>query len=292
LDPEKLGVFIFLDSLPADDTAQFAQRVESWGYTTLWIPEVFGRDPFASASFLLSQTRTLRVATGIANIYARDAMTTRAAQLTLAEQSGGRFILGLGVSHQPVVEGMRGHAYGKPIETMRSYLDAMERAPYAAPQPTEPPPTLLAALGPRMLALARDRARGAHPYMVPPEHTAQAREILGEGPWLCTEQKVLRVTEPSRARELARKTLAMYLTLPNYRRNLQSLGFAETELDGGGSDRLIDALVVWGDEKTIRERIQAHRDAGADHVCVQTIHPEGKPIPDLELLEALAPGRG
>jgi probable F420-dependent oxidoreductase len=292
LDPGKLGVFIFLDSLPAEDAAQFAQRVESWGYTVLWIPEVFGREPFASASFLLSQTRTLRVATGIANIYARDAMTTRAAQMTLAEQSRGRFILGLGVSHKPVVEGMRGHAYGKPIETMRSYLDAMERAPYAAPQPIEPPPTVLAALGPRMLALARDRARGAHPYMVPPEHTAQAREILGEGPWLCTEQKVLRAAEPSRARELARKTLAMYLTLPNYRRNLQSLGFEETELDGGGSDRLIDALVVWGDDKTIRERIQAHRDAGADHVCVQTIHPEGKPIPDLELLEALAPGRG
>jgi probable F420-dependent oxidoreductase len=292
LDPGKLGVFIFLDSLSAEDAAQFAQRVESWGYTVLWIPEVFGREPFASASFLLSQTRTLRVATGIANIYARDAMTTRAAQMTLAEQSRGRFILGLGVSHQPVVEGMRGHAYGKPIETMRSYLDAMERAPYAAPQPIEPPPTVLAALGPRMLALARDRARGAHPYMVPPEHTAQAREILGEGPWLCTEQKVLQVAEPSRARELARKTLAMYLTLPNYRRNLQSLGFEETELDGGGSDRLIDALVVWGDDKTIRERIQAHRDAGADHVCVQTIHPEGKPIPDLELLEALAPGRG
>jgi probable F420-dependent oxidoreductase len=286
-----LGIFAFTEGLPAEEVADLAQRAESWGYTVLWMPEAMGREPFAHAGFLLARTAKLVVATGIANIYARDPMTMRSGQLTLAEESGGRFILGLGVSHQPMVEGLRGHDYGKPVATMRSYLDRMEQAPYIGPQPVESPPTVLAALGPRMLELARDRARGAHPYLVPPEHTARAREILGEGPWLCTEQKVLRVTDASKARELSRKALAMYLALPNYRRNLMRLGFAEADVDGGGSDRLIDALVAWGNEKTIGERIQAHRDAGADHVCIQALHRDGKPVPDLELLEALAPGR-
>jgi probable F420-dependent oxidoreductase len=255
------------------------------------MPEAFGRHPFAHAGFLLARTRTLVVATGIANIYARDPMATRSAQLTLAEQSGGRFLLGLGVSHQPMVEGIRRHSYGKPVATMRAYLDAMEQATYLGPQPAEAPPTVLAALGPKMLELARDRAKGAHPYLVPPEHTARAREILGKGPWLCTEQKVLRSTDATRAREVARKALAMYLTLPNYRRNLNRFGFPDADLDGGGSDRVVDALVAWGSEKAIAERIQAHRDAGADHVCIQAIDPDGKPTPDLELLEALSPGR-
>jgi probable F420-dependent oxidoreductase len=286
----RLGIWFFTDKLPAPAAADFARRVEAAGYSALWIPEAVGREPFAHCSYLLSATRRLVVATGIASIYARDAVAAAQGSKTLAEQSGGRFLLGLGVSHAPMVEAVRGHAYASPVSTMRAYLDRMQRAPYAAVPPAEEPPVVLAALGPKMLGLARERARGAHPYLVPPEHTARAREILGRGPWLCTEQKVLLERNPSRARELARGTLRIYLGLPNYRRNLLSLGFAEADLDGGGSDRLVDALVAWGDEKAISARIQAHHDAGADHVCIQPIHPEGQPIPDERVIQAFAPG--
>jgi probable F420-dependent oxidoreductase len=139
-----------------------------------------------------------------------------------------------------------------------------------------------------MLELARKGAQGAHPYLVPPEHTARAREILGKGPLLCTEQKALLIGDASRARDVARAALGMYLSLPNYRANLVRLGFPESEIDGGGSDRLVDALVVWGDEKAIQKRVQEHLDAGADHVCVQPLHPEGERRPDTRLLEALS----
>jgi probable F420-dependent oxidoreductase len=175
-----------------------------------------------------------------------------------------------------------------PVATMRSYLEKLRAAPYVGPRPPEEPPTLIAALGPKMLALARELAQGAHPYLVPPEHTARAREILGKGPWLCTEQKVLRVRDASKARDLARKAVAIYLGLPNYRNNLLRLGYRETDFDAGGSDRLIDALVAWGDEQALRKRVQAHLDAGADHVCIQPVHPEGLPRPDERVLEALA----
>jgi probable F420-dependent oxidoreductase len=285
----KLGVFLFTDRLTATEVAEFAQRLESLGYAALWIPEALGRESFSHASFLLSRTERLVVATGIANIYARDAVAAAQGQRTLAEQSGGRFLLGLGVSHSPMVEGLRGHAYGKPVATMRAYLERMAQAPYIGIAPAEAPPTVLAALGPRMLKLAGEKANGAHPYLVPPEHTAQAREILGKGPWLCTEQKVLLETTPSRARELAKAAVAMYLGLPNYRNNLIRLGYSEAEVDEP-ADRLIDAIVAWGDEKAIAERIQAHRDAGADHVCIQPLNPSGEPKPDLRILEALAPG--
>jgi probable F420-dependent oxidoreductase len=283
------GVWCFMDGLPAGPAADLARRVESLGYDALWIPEAVGRHPFAHAAWLLANTQRLIVATGIANLYARDAHASAAARNTLAEQSSGRFLLGLGVSHAPFVEGVRGHRYEKPVATMRTYLEAMDKAPYAAVPPAETPPTVIAALGPRMLKLAAERTRGAHPYLVPPEHTAQAREILGPGPWLCTEQKVLLETNASRAREVARKAAAIYLNLPSYRNNLKRLGYTDADLDGGGSDRLIDAVVAWGDEKTIADRIQAHRDAGASHVCIQPLHPEGKPLPDERILEVLAP---
>jgi probable F420-dependent oxidoreductase len=284
----RTGVWFFTDALAAREAATFAQRVEALGYSALWIPEAVGREPFAHASWLLANTQRLVLATGIANIYARDAVTSRQGQLTLAEQSGGRFLLGLGVSHAPMVERVRGHKYATPLATMRSYLEKLRAAPYVGPRPPEEPPTLIAALGPRMLALARELAQGAHPYLVPPEHTARAREILGKGPWLCTEQKVLLVRDASKARDLARKAVAIYLGLPNYRNNLLRLGYRETDFDAGGSDRLIDALVAWGDEQALRKRVQAHLDAGADHVCIQPVHPEGLPRPDERVLEALA----
>ncbi len=285
-----LGVWFFTEGLPAPDAARFAERVEELGYRALWIPEAVGREPFAHAGFLLARTSRLVIATGIASIYARDANTSAQGQRTLAEQSEGRFLLGLGVSHVPLVTGVRGHSYGKPVATMRAYLERMASAPYVGPQPAEDPPTVIAALGPKMLELARERTQGAHPYLVPPEHTRRAREILGPGVWLCTEQKVLLEREASKARELSRNALRPYLGLANYRNNLLRLGFAEADLDDGGSDRLVDALVAWGDEKQIEARIREHLDAGADHVCIQPIHPGGLRLPDERILEALAPG--
>lgn len=287
----RLGVWTWLDALPAREAAELAGRVERWGYSALWVPEAVGRDPFGLLAYLAARTERLVFATGIANIYARDAVTMRAGRDTLAELSGGRFVLGLGVSHAPMVEGVRGHGYGRPVATMRSYLDAIEKAPYVGPAPPQPAPMVLAALRPNMLRLSGERTRGAHPYFVTPEHTRRAREILGRGPWLCPEQKVLLERDAAKARAVARQAMGMYLALPNYRASLRWLGFEEAELDGGGSDRLVDAIVAWGDEAAIAERIAAHRDAGADHVCIQPLRPDGGPGPDLRALEALAPGR-
>jgi probable F420-dependent oxidoreductase len=289
MDIGKLGVWYFTDALPAADAATLARRIERWGYSALWIPEAVGRDPFAHAAYLLARTDRLVLATGIANLYARDANAMLAASRTLAEQSGGRFVLGLGVSHAPFVEGVRGHRYDKPIPTMRAYLERMRKAPYAAVAPAEEPPIVLAALGPKMLALSAQLARGAHPYNVTPEHTARARAILGPDRWLCVEQKLLLETQPSKAREIARNTLKLYMQLPNYRNNWKWLGFGDADLDGGGSDRFIDALVAWGDEKALARRVQEHLDAGATHVCIQPINPSGGPGPDERVLRALAP---
>ena len=287
----RLGVWTWLDALPAAEAAAFAKQVEAWGYSALWVPEAIGRDPFALLGFLAASTSRLVLATGIANLYARDAIAMRAAQLTLAELSGGRFLLGLGVSHAPMVQGLRGHTYGKPVATMRAYLEAMEKAPFAGPKPPEAPPIVLAALRPRMLALAAERTQGAHPYNVTPEHTARAREILGKRAWLCPEQMVLLERNASDARRIARQNLAIYLGLPNYQENLRWLGFGDADFANGGSDRIVDAIVAWGDEKAIAERIRAHHDAGADHVCIQALRPDGSPGPDRRILEALAPGR-
>lgn len=286
----RLGVWTFLDLMPAAEAAGFAQRIEALGYSALWHPEAVGRDPFALLGYLAARTERLILATGIANIYARDAMTMRAIQQTVGELSNGRFILGLGVSHQHLVSKLRGHEYQKPVPTMSAYLDAMQAALYVGLQPAEPTPIVLAALRPAMLRLARDKARGAHPYFTSPEHTAKARQILGPDAWLAPEQKVLLETDPAKARALARSAMQIYLGLPNYQNNLRWIGFSEADWADGGSDRLVDAIVAWGDEAAVRQRIQAHLDAGADHVCIQPLRPDGVPGPDLHTLEVLAPG--
>src|SRR5436190_390334 len=221
----KLGVWAPMDVLTAAEGAEFARRVEAWGYAALWLPESRGRDVLVHSSWLLANTKTLIVAPGIANIYARDPMAMANGQRALAEQSGGRFLLGVGVSHVPSVEGVRGHTYGKPMATMRAYLEAMRAAPYGAPEPPERPLTILAALGPRMLALSASHADGAHPYNVTPEHTAEARRILGPGKLLCPEQMVLLETDASSARRAARLALAPYLKLENYVNNWRRCGF-------------------------------------------------------------------
>ena len=287
----RLGVWTFLDLMSAEEAAGFVRQVEALGYSTLWLPEAIGRDPFTFLGYLAARTERLQFATGIANIYARDPMTMRAIQQTMAELSGGRFVLGLGVSHSHLVTGVRGHEYKKPIPAMREYLTAMQGALYRAVEPASEAPIVLAALRPAMLRLAREQARGAHPYFVTPEHTKRAREILGPGAWLAPEQKVLLDTDPARARATARATMQIYLGLPNYQNNLKWLGFEDADLADGGSDRLVDAIVAWGDEAAIAARIKAHHDAGADHVCIQPLRADGIPGPDLRVLEALAPSR-
>ncbi len=286
-----IGVWYFTEMLSAAQAAEAAQRIESLGYGAFWLPEAIGRHPFAHAAWLLAKTERLIIATGIANIYARDAAATAAAQKTLAEQSGGRFLLGIGVSHRPMVEAVRGHVYTSPVATMRAYLDRMEKAPYAAVRPAETPPTVLAALGPQMLKLAATRTQGAHPYFTTPEHTAMARQVMGPDAWLCVEQKVLLETDAAKARQLARLSAGIYLGLENYRNNWKRLGFTDDDFANGGSDRFIDATVAWGDVPALQKRVRAHLDAGASHVCIQPINPSGQPVPDWRVLEALAPGR-
>jgi probable F420-dependent oxidoreductase len=285
----KLGVWAFLDELSGQEAAALARRVEDWGYGALWLPEAVGRDPFSIVCFLATQTQKLVLATGIANIYARDPMSMNAIRNTLSEFFPGRFVLGMGVSHAPLVSDIRGHDYGKPVSTMRSYLESMEKAPFLSVPANEPAPIVLAALRRNMLKLSAEKTHGAHPYFVTPEHTAHARELLGPKAWLCPEQMVLLETDARKARDIARKHMEMYLSLPNYRNNLTEIGFLDSDFEGGGSDQLVDAIVAWGDEKAIRSRIQAHWDAGADHVCIQPFTNDGGRRPDERLLELLAP---
>jgi probable F420-dependent oxidoreductase len=285
----KLGAWFFLDSMGAEETAEFARTVERLGYRALWIPEAVGREPFAHAGYLLSKTERLVIATGIANIWARDAMTMAAGAKTLAELSGGRFALGIGVSHEPLVARLRGHDYKKPYSYMREYVTKMKSALYKAVPPKEDPPVLLAALHPKMLQLAATEATGTHTYFVPPEHTAKARAILGPKPWICAEQAVILETDAQTARRVAREYMKTYVPrLPNYTRNLQNLGYADHDFADGCSDRLVDAIVAWGTADKIRGRIEAHYKAGATHVCLLPLRSDGKPLPDLRALEALA----
>ena len=288
----RLGVWAGLDGLSAQQAAEFAGAIEAQGYGTLWTPEAIGRDPFALVAYLGARTERLTLATGIANIYARDAMTTKAVHKTLSEMLPGRFVLGLGVSHPHLVTHLRGHEYKPPVPKMREYLEAVGKAFYRGPEPEQEAPIVIAALRPLMLKLAATGADGAHPYLVTPEHTRRAREIMGAGPLLCPEQKVILTTDATAARKIGRTNLHVYLRAPNYRNSLLELGFQKDDWkDFQASDRLVDALVAWGTEDAIHDRIQAHRDAGADHVCIQAFPADGKPGPDLAALAALAPGR-
>lgn len=286
----RLGVWTWLDGLSADQAVAFAQRVEALGYASLWLPEAIGRDPFAQIAFLAPQTQRLRFATGIANLYARDPMSMNTLRQTVGDLTGGRFVLGIGVSHAHLVTGVRGHEYQKPLSTMRNYLDAMEKGMYRAQEPPQEVPIVLAALRPKMLALSAERCAGAHPYFTNPEHTARAREILGPDACLAPEQMILLETDASKARTVARANMKIYLGLPNYQNNLKWLGFDDKDLADGGSDRLVDAIVAWGDADAIRRRVDEHFAAGADHVCIQPLNPSGEAVPHLEALEQLAPG--
>ena len=281
------GVWFFTDGMSAAEAAEAAARIEQLGFSALWLPETVGRDPFAHIAFLAEHTDSLILATGIANIFHRHPGPMKQAANALAEQTGQRFVLGLGVSHAPLVEGLRKLDYRKPLSQMRTYLEAMDASPYGAVE-VEAPPRLLGALGPRMLELARDQADGAHPYFTTPEHTRQAREILGEDKLLCVEQKVVLSTDADQAREIANKAIEMYAGLPNYRNNWLRLGFTEDEIEHR-DPRFVDAVVAWGDEEALQERVRAHYDAGATHVCVQPLSSGRRGSLDWATLEALAP---
>jgi len=258
--------------LPTPDLRRAAAAIEEMGFGTIWIGESIGREPFAACAIILEATSHITVATGIANIWVRDATAMMNGSRTLAEAWPGRFVLGIGVSHAPLLQA-RGHQYEHPLAAMRAYLDAMDTAPYRAAAPNPPAPTVLAALGVKMLELARERTAGAHPYCVPVEHTREARRILGKDPLLAPEQAVVFAKNREAARVPGDIYMRTYLSLQNYRQNLVRLGWPEDELAPPGSDRAFDALVAWGDEQEIARKVKRHYDAGADHVALNVLTP-------------------
>ena len=276
-----MGLWTFqLDLQPAREARRVAAEVEAQGWGALWVPEAVGREAMSHAGLLLDATDRLVVGTGVANVWSRSATVTAGAQRLLADDSGGRFLLGLGVSHQPMVEGLLGVAYEKPLAKMRAYLDQVDDAFTTSPAPAAEPPRVLAALGPRMLRLAAERAWGALTYFVPVEHTAVAREALGEGPMLMVEMAAVLTDDPAEARDVARRRYTQtYLNLPNYVENLRRLGWGDDDLAVPGSDRLVDALVAWGDAEAIAARVAEHHGVGADHVCLQVLDADAVAVP-------------
>ncbi len=264
-----LALFLYSDALRGAELRDAAQRAEALGYEALWYVEALHYESFACGAHLLDATERIQVGAGIANIYARDAMAMVQGARSLHEFSGGRFILGLGVSHDALVREARGHAYARPLTAMREYLDRMDQA--RGLLPGEDPPTVLAALGPRMVELAGERARGILPANCPPEHTERARKALGPDAWISTMQHCVLCEDPERARAIARTAIAFYVAAPNYYKNWFRYGFDESDLEGGGSERLVDALVAWGSLEQIRARIDQHFAAGATQVAVNSI---------------------
>ena len=265
-----IGIWSFaLQRLAAKDEIEAAQQFENLDFAATWIPESLGsKDVLVHSGLLLANTTKSVIATGIANIHARDPMAMANGAKALGEAYPNRFVLGIGVSHAPSVQ-MRGGDYANPLAQMTAYLDAMDAAQYAAPSAPEPVPLLLAALGPKMLELAASRADGAHPYFVPVEHTPFARKHLGPDPCLATEVTAVLTTDRSAGLEIGRAFAKHYLVLPNYANNLKRLGWTDEDIANDGSDRLIDAVVAIGDVDAIVKRARGHLDAGADHVCIQ-----------------------
>jgi len=278
-DLGRVGLWtFFLDLQPADRVRDLVPEIEAMGWGCVWVPEAVNRDAMVNSALLLSASTTLNIGTGIASIWGRDPMTTAASLKSLSEAWPGRFVLGLGVSHQPMVDHIRGQDYTKPFTKMRDYLAAMDAALYMSPAP-ETTHVVLAALGPKMLALSATAADGAHPYFVPVEHTVVAREHLGPDALLAPEQAVVLSTDADEARRVARGHMATYLNLPNYTNNLRRFGWGDEDLADGGSDRLVDAIVAWGDEQAVLDRVAAHHERGADHVALQVLPLDGASLP-------------
>jgi probable F420-dependent oxidoreductase len=285
---EKIGVFAFLDGMTAVQTLELARNVEELGYSALWIVESgVGRDAIAHASYLLGGTTRLIVGSGVASVWARQPSTMACGARGAAELSGGRFILGMGINNKNSAA-MRGRTYEKPVEYMREYISGVESAMYSAPAPQRDPPMVLGANNRKMVELARG-VDGVITYFATPDHTGWARATLGPDKWVCAEQAVMLESDAAEARATARAYMSFYLSMPAYTKNLSRLGFGDNDFKSGGSDRLVDAIVAWGNEGKLRERIAAHYRAGATHVCVLPLSSAGGLVPASRALEALAP---
>jgi probable F420-dependent oxidoreductase len=300
-DLGRLGAWGHLDSLPIGEARAFARRVEELGYGTLWVPETVGREPFTLLGLLAGETHRMRLGTSIVSIWGHDAQTTRMAAQTLWEATAGRFVLGLGVSHPHLAGRLRGHAFERPLTRMREYLAAYRSAVYKGPMATPDlgePPVLLAALRERMLALAGRQADGAFPYLVTAERVAWCRDVLDRAaqserrsrPHLAVSMPAVLDEDPTSARAAARAYLGPYLRTPTYRESWTIQGFGETDWEQPASDALVDAMVAWGSRDRLPQRAEELRAAGADHVAVIPVAPDGT-TEHLPVLEALAPGR-
>jgi len=280
-----VGVWLSaLGSAPIDQERQAARRIEELGYGSLWCGEVLsGKEAFAHQSVLLAATERIVTGTGIANVWARQPGSMEGGAATLGAAYPGRFILGVGISHALIVDGS-GQTYEKPLAHMIRYLDGMDAAVGSFPFPVSPVPRVLAALRPKMLALSRERADGAHPYFVPPSHTPLARQALGPDKLLIPEQAIVVNPDSAEARRIARGFMSRYLQLPNYVNNLKDLGYDDDDIADGGSDRLVDAIVAWGDEEAIARRVREHLEGGADHVVLQPLGDLGRAVAQLESL--------
>ncbi len=274
------------DSFAVRDLEAFAQRIESLGFDSFWVTEFTGRDPYATAAHLLARTERIKIATGIANVYSHDAMVAAQNRQTLAELSDGRFVLGLGVSHPPMAA-MHGLDWVPPAKKMRDYIDTMDATRVDSPAPAQPAPIWLAANGPRLLELVAQRLDGANTYLLPPAHTVQAREILGPDKRLNIVLPCCLCEDADIARKIARAALAIYMPLPAYQKEWRNFGFDESDWAGGGSDRLIDMIVAWGDRAAIDDRVAEYEAAGASHIAVSAYNATGRG-PDWKLLEGFA----
>jgi probable F420-dependent oxidoreductase len=292
MDIKTPGVFALTDLMTAGQLTSFALNVEKHRYGSLWFPEGLGRDPFAVAAHILTVTKKLIVGTGIANVWKREPIAMMSAARSVAEMFPGRFILGIGISHGPMMAQL-GYKYEKPVAFMRNYLARMKSAPYMAPPPKSEPPIMIAALMPRMLALTAAETQGTIPVHITPEQTARMRAALGPEKWICVQQVAILEADAAKARRAARSALTVYLSLPNYLRSFRDMGFGDPDFGDGGSDRLVDSLIAWGDADAIRKRVAAHYDAGATEVSVSLTRAEGSPaersVPDEAALRALAP---
>jgi len=296
VDLGRLGAWGHLDSLPIDAARGYAHRVDELGYGTLWVPETVGREPFTLLGLLAGETSQILLGTSIVGIWGHDAQTTRMAAMTLQEATAGRFVLGLGVSHAHLAERLRGHTYDRPLTRMREYLAAYWAAIYRGPmgEGAPEPPVLIAALRERMLALAATDADGAFPYLVTPERLAWMRGVLDAAnretrPILAVSMPAVLETDPDLARAAARGYLAPYLRTPAYQACWLAQGFAEADWEKPASDRLVDAMVAWGDVEGLRARVAELVAAGADHVAIIPLGPDGR-TEHLPVLEALARG--
>lgn len=285
----ELGVILMTEQFRSPELVDVVNHLESQRYTSVWLPELFGREPIATAGYLLGRTSSITIATGIANVYVRDAHATAQARHTLAELSDGRFMLGLGVSNIGLNQA-RGHEWQKPLGKMRAYLDAMAGVKVDAPAPSGPAPLYIAAHGPQLQKLGAERTDGIITYLMPPEHTRESRARIGAGPTLSAVAAFIAESDPVIARTKARTALRMYMQLDYYHREWRKLGFTESDFTNGGSDALIDALVAWGDAAALKRRVMAYETAGASRVIVMPLAIKTRTGLDTTVFEQLASG--